>query len=775
MLNKNNLIIIILVTLLVFVFISLLFIKPAIVGWVITRTSIINSPPVINLLANYTINEDELWTLNDVATDVDQDPLMYLDNTSLFDINPSTGAISYTPTTSQEAGNYTIKITVVEIDKHTDELTGYYDSKTFILTVNAVNDAPILDYIGKLTVETGSLSTYQLIASDEESTSLIYSSNESETFISLNSQTGLITFDAISADTGTYFINFSVTDDELSDSEVVELTVLSTNRAPGITSYSPISSSLSMKEDNSTTFSITATDPDGTIPSTQWYLNGVALANEINQNYTFIGNFTDKESNAGTHTVSVIVTDNLADEVSHSWELIVNRTRDADGDNIPNYRDDCPFDASNSCSADDSDGDGVNDSNDFVSGTINFVETNVPLRLKINETTNPNEVPSGTLPVELEKVTESGTMQDLVIFEFTFSNDTKLDLGNIIIKEDETNNTAGILVFGIDLTTQGKTKTIYLNRLDSSKNAVCIEDKEIASITELTSDCSGSGEEEVECDGTTQNGYICTYNSSSNYYKIQGLSHSGIRQISYTQPEAPSPAGAAAAGGGGGGGGAAISVPTPKPTPKPPTSKPTEEAKEVLFDIILDLIKSKIFAGEDLNVKITLINFGVPGRVNVSLYYAIKDSNNNAVLKETETTKVETQKEFIKTFKLPSGIAIGDYTISAELRYDNITASSSASFEIIKKPIEMPSPLRQIQYLLLIIIIILIVLILHKKYKTKKIEELIKKEKKFTRNELDKQLQILKTDLDSGYITKDTYDKQKKKIEKLMKKGGTEK
>jgi len=160
-----------------------------------------------------------------------------------------------------------------------------------------------------------------------------------------------------------------------------------------------------------------------------------------------------------------------------------------------------------------------------------------------------------------------------------------------------------------------------------------------------------------------------------------------------------------------GGAGFIISAEEPE---KEPEEEPKEEEKaepiteEILFDIVLDLIKTKILIGDNLNVKIGLINLGVPGRVNVSLYYTITDFNNNVILKETETTEVETQKEFIKTFKLPSDIVIGDYLISAELRYADTTATSSASFEITKRPIKIELPLI-VSFIILILIILTII------------------------------------------------------------------
>jgi len=210
------------------------------------------------------------------------------------------------------------------------------------------------------------------------------------------------------------------------------------------------------------------------------------------------------------------------------------------------------------------------------------------------------------------------------------------------------------------------------------------------------------------------------------------------------------------------------------------------ESKKILFDIALDLIKSEISIGDNLNVKIGLINLGVPGRVNVRLYYTISDSNNNAVLKESEAVEVETQKEFIKNFKLPSDAAIGDYTISAELLYGENTAISSTLFKITKGPIKIgPVKLEfSLIWVLIILAVILIALTIinlkeHKEIKyIIKINEILdkikyrpKEKKKFTKKDLDKQLQILKADLEGDIISEKTYDKQKKKIGGLIKNG----
>ena len=207
------------------------------------------------------------------------------------------------------------------------------------------------------------------------------------------------------------------------------------------------------------------------------------------------------------------------------------------------------------------------------------------------------------------------------------------------------------------------------------------------------------------------------------------------------------------------------------------------ESKKILFDIALDLIKSEILIGDDLNIKIGLINLGVPGMVNVSLYYKISDSNNNIVLKENEIVKVETQKEFIKNFKLPSDIAIGDYLISAEVRYGEDTAISSSLFKVIKSQIILKFSLIGVLTILVVLLIVLTIINLreHKdlKYiiKTNKILksiglEISPREMKrisIKRGKIQKKLDSLLEAYNSGFISKESYGKSKKSLENEIK------
>jgi len=99
----------------------------------------VNDPPTLDAVVDQVAQEDQPFELTLKATDIDVplrlDNLTFSDDSPLFDIDPRTGRISFTPTNA-EVGRNTIKVRV------TDE-KGEFASRTFMLTVQNVNDPPV--------------------------------------------------------------------------------------------------------------------------------------------------------------------------------------------------------------------------------------------------------------------------------------------------------------------------------------------------------------------------------------------------------------------------------------------------------------------------------------------------------------------------------------------------------------------------------------------------------------------------------------------------------
>jgi len=319
-------------------------------------------------------------------------------------------------------------------------------------------------------------------------------------------------------------------------------------------------------------FSISVSDSRGaTIFDYYWYKDGIEVSNE--DTYTFAGDNTNKGSNAGDYVIKGKACNKAGSCDTTSWDLSVERVQDTDSDGIPdsfydvtctggeteNCNDNCPYrpnpDQDDICSTD-FDGDGVDDDEDTVIGDESHITTNVEnIALSIGTYSDV----SGESITGEKKVKLSVGAEDIVEFDFNFDEEN-LELKLMTVKKQEAGESKGsIVVKGLDLTSQGKTKTVYIDNLDDESNAVCIKDAEIASVKEISDSCDSADEFLISCDGTEQDGYTCTEFGDTKY-KIEGLKHSGIVQDYKEEEEQGGGGGGGAGGGGGGGGGGAVSA-----------------------------------------------------------------------------------------------------------------------------------------------------------------------------------------------------------------------
>ncbi len=165
----------------------------------------INRPHTIEDITDQTTAHNTLFTLQVNASDPDDNnSLVYSDNTSLFEINTSSGLINFTPIVD-EVGNYTINITVI------DTVTGcsYNFSKSFLLEIN--NTFPTITAVTDQRAPHSSAFTLQIDANDDDSDNLTYYDNSS--LFDINSSSGLINFTPTIDQLGNYTnINITITD-----------------------------------------------------------------------------------------------------------------------------------------------------------------------------------------------------------------------------------------------------------------------------------------------------------------------------------------------------------------------------------------------------------------------------------------------------------------------------------------------------------------------------------------------------------------------------------
>lgn len=202
----------------------------------------------------------------------------------------------------------------------------------------------------------------------------------------------------------------------------------------------------------------------------------------------------------------------------------------------------------------DFDNDGINDSIDTLIGNENSVNTStISLTILLGSSRNLSRQINESVKISFM----DGNLA-IAEFDFNFSRH-KLNLANLTINKQAANATGSLFVKGLELP-EGTTKTLYMDKVNATINGICVKDMEISSIAEISGSCSSADEFKIECDGTLQNSYSCSYNLTIGKYRINGLRHSGITQIDYAKP-ASGQSGSSASGnnlGGTSGGGGGI-------------------------------------------------------------------------------------------------------------------------------------------------------------------------------------------------------------------------
>ncbi len=166
----------------------------------------VNNPPTLPVIGTQILTEDVPFTLVVIATDIDlSDTLIFMDNTTLFDINPNTGEISFMPT-NEDVGTYLVNISVK------DE-SGSIAYQTVNFTVNNVNDPPLIGQIEGLTVVAGKPFSYTIGATDVDHGDTLTFSDDTEIF-DIDSNTGEISFTPSGKDAGVHYVTITVTDEE---------------------------------------------------------------------------------------------------------------------------------------------------------------------------------------------------------------------------------------------------------------------------------------------------------------------------------------------------------------------------------------------------------------------------------------------------------------------------------------------------------------------------------------------------------------------------------
>ncbi len=220
----------------------------------------VNNPPVLDSIGPKSVNEGQVLTFRIHATDINGDRLILSalnvpTNAIFTDSGNGAGSFRFSPNYNQ-AGIYSV--TFIARDT-----VGAADSELVHITVNNVNNPPVLDSIGPKSVTEGQVLTFRTHATDINGDRLILSALNipaNATFMDSTNGAGIFRFSPDYTQAGIYNVTFIARDTVgAADSEIVVITVISAgNQTPVLDSIGP----KSVNEGSSLTFRVHATDAD---------------------------------------------------------------------------------------------------------------------------------------------------------------------------------------------------------------------------------------------------------------------------------------------------------------------------------------------------------------------------------------------------------------------------------------------------------------------------------------------------------------------------------
>ena len=284
----------------------------------------VNVAPVLDPVGDQTVDEETLLSFTATATDADL-PL----NTLTFSLAGAVpagasitagGDFSWTPTEAQGPGPYTFDVVVTD-----DGAPNLGDSETITVTVEDVNNAPVLDAIGNQNIDEESLLSFTATATDADVPPDTLTFSLAGAVPAGASITAAGDFSWTPTEVqgpGPYTFDVVVTDDgvpNLDDSETITVTVDEVNLAPVL---DPVGNQ-SIGEGFLLNFTATATDVDLPPNTLTFSLAGAVPAGAgITAGGLFSWTPTEAQG-PGLYTFDVVVTDDGAPNLGDSETIIV--------------------------------------------------------------------------------------------------------------------------------------------------------------------------------------------------------------------------------------------------------------------------------------------------------------------------------------------------------------------------------------------------------------------------------------------------------------------
>jgi VCBS repeat-containing protein len=215
-----------------------------------------NDAPVIESTPVTVATEDEAYSYTVTATDIDGDTLAY-SLTSFpagMTINAATGVISWTPANGVVEESVTVEVTDTQLT----------DTQTFTIAVTPVNDAPeITEESATIDTDEDNTGSVTLNATDVDGDTITWSiaanGTNGSAVVSGTGASQTINYTPNANFNGADSFTVQVSDNQATDTLVVNVTVNAANDAPEVTSTAVTTAT----EDEAYGYTVTASDVDG--------------------------------------------------------------------------------------------------------------------------------------------------------------------------------------------------------------------------------------------------------------------------------------------------------------------------------------------------------------------------------------------------------------------------------------------------------------------------------------------------------------------------------
>ncbi|MCH8067086.1 MAG: hypothetical protein IIC69_00720, partial [Nanoarchaeota archaeon] len=107
--------------------------------------------------------------------------------------------------------------------------------------------------------------------------------------------------------------------------------------------------------------------------------------------------------------------------------------------------------------------------------------------------------------------------------------------------------------------------------------------------------------------------------------------------------------------------------------------------RKALFDVSIAVDKNykKVLKDQEVKIDIDLTNLGTLAPVDVELFYAIKDLDENIIVFKTESLAVNDRLTVSRSLQIPNDLEVGKYIVYVRVLYNDQIAASSDLFEVV--------------------------------------------------------------------------------------------